>query len=256
MDEDAAVAVVVGDELLQGHTLDTNSHLLAQRLGARGIPLRRKEIVGDEPAQIERALRRAIEEDRVRFVFVIGGIGPTPDDRTYQGVSLGLGVPLEIPPEGREWMERTVRERSYAADLWASPERAEPLLRMVRLPQGARILRNPVGLALGCAAQKGPSTVFVLPGVPREFEAMLSELEHSFLSGFHAEAVVRELECFGEEAHLFEIMRTLETEIPTVRIGSYPQPGGRIVLRLQGPLGDVDHAQRPLAEAARRMPKA
>lgn len=238
-----AFVLVVGDELLAGHTLDTNSHLLSRRLRDRGIHLLRREVVPDDPTQIDRALKRALAEDRPSFAFVIGGIGPTPDDRTYEGVGRALDVPLEVTQEAHAWMDRVVRERGYAADLWADPERQEAFLRMIRLPAGARALENPAGLALGCAARSGDTTVFVLPGVPREFERMLKEIiEPVHLASYTASEVTRELELRGEEARLHDVMKQLAKELPSVRVGSYPQAGHRIVVRATGPPADVEHA--------------
>lgn len=254
MAEPTAITLVVGDELLAGHTLDTNSHFLAERLRERGVRLARRETVPDEPTEISRALKRALDEDRPGHVFVLGGIGPTPDDRTYEGVARALGVPLEVPAQGQAWMERVVRERGYGADLWKDPAKREPLLRMVRLPRGAAILENPAGLALGCAAASGPTTIFVLPGVPREFEAMLVQVvEPRYLSGFRPSDMVRELEVYGEEARLFDVMTEVERAWPQVKIGSYPHGAGRVVLRLAGPERDVTPALEHVRGATESM---
>lgn len=252
MDEPRAVVIVVGDEILGGHTLDTNSHFLSQRLAAHGVGVARREVVPDDPELIARAIRRA-EDGRPRFVFVVGGIGPTPDDRTYEGVALALHLPLEVPPEGRAWMEEIVRGRPYAAPLWADPAKSEPLLRMVRLPRGSRALKNPAGMALGCAAPAGDATLFVLPGVPRELEAMLlQEIEPQWMADLRPKLVTRELTVRGAEAVWYETLAALEKERPGLKVGSYPQPDGRIIFRLTGPAPDVEQGWRRLEAQARQ----
>src|SRR5947208_4109024 len=90
------VIIAVGDEILSGHTLDTNSHLLARLAFAAGRPVRRIEVVGDDLGAIAAAIRRALDEAEVQRVAVCGGIGPTPDDRTFEAVALALDRPLEL----------------------------------------------------------------------------------------------------------------------------------------------------------------
>src|SRR5437879_13774603 len=90
------VLVAVGDEILSGHTLDTNSHLLARLAFAAGRPVRRIEVVSDDLEAVAAAIRRALAEPEVERVAVCGGIGPTPDDRTFEAVALALERPLEL----------------------------------------------------------------------------------------------------------------------------------------------------------------
>src|SRR5579884_2545540 len=92
------VVIAVGDELLSGHTQDTNSNFLARRLFEAGNPVRRIEVVADADQDIALALRRALAEPGVRAVVLSGGIGPTPDDRTFAAVAGALDLPLQVHP--------------------------------------------------------------------------------------------------------------------------------------------------------------
>ena len=103
------VLIAVGDELLSGHTLDTNSNLLAKALFAAGHPVRRIEVVGDDPDAIIAAVRRAQTEAGVSRIVVSGGIGPTPDDRTFGAVARALDRPLELNPVAFAHIETLVR---------------------------------------------------------------------------------------------------------------------------------------------------
>ncbi|MBV8194715.1 MAG: damage-inducible protein CinA, partial [Candidatus Dormibacteraeota bacterium] len=105
----STVIIAVGDEILSGHTLDTNSNLLAKAAFAAGHPVRRIEAVADDVAAIGDTVRRAVAEPGVRFIVVSSGIGPTPDDLTFGAVAEALGRPLELNPEAYERIEALVR---------------------------------------------------------------------------------------------------------------------------------------------------
>lgn len=244
-----AAIVVVGDEILSGHTQDTNSHWLAQRVRRRGVRLLRIETIPDDEAEIETTVRRNLERDAPTFLFVVGGIGPTPDDRTYEGVRRALGVELDVRPEHVAALRKRYKALGRARpDL--DPERAQAVRRMIQLPKGAEPLANPVGAALGCVATSGASRLVVLPGVPRELYAMF---DRSFaprhLDKSARAETVRELEVWGVEAALWDTLETVGRENPAVRVGSYPQDDrGRIILRLSGGPAEVRNATRRLRE--------
>src|SRR5258708_21874048 len=84
-----SVVIAVGDELLRGHTLDTNTNWLAQRLYALGFPARRVHIVSDAQEEIVAAVRGEMALEPT-CLFVCGGLGPTPDDRTLAALAGGL----------------------------------------------------------------------------------------------------------------------------------------------------------------------
>ena len=252
-----AIVVIVGDEILEGHTQDTNSHYLARRLGARGIDLQRivtvPDIVDDIAATLDDSLRR-----RPDFIFVCGGIGPTPDDRTYEAVAMALQRPLVVDPRDEAWMKARIAKRGYGQGLLEDPHKAEALLRMIRRPEGTDVVDNPVGAALGTAARHGPTTLIVLPGVPRELTAMMEQvIEPRFLKDQRAGRTRIELEVVAEEARLYPILRELEMKHPNVKLGSYPQDDrGRIVLRIQGDATTTESVAARLiaATGARRLP--
>lgn len=245
-----ACLLVVGDEILEGHTQDTNSHYLARRLEALGIQLRHIVTVRDDVDEIGGALDHLLS-DAPDVVLVTGGIGPTPDDRTYEGVAIALGVPLTINPADEAWLKASVARTTYGLGLLEDEAQREGLLRMIRRPEGSAAVDNPVGMALGSAARSGSATVFVLPGVPRELQAMMERVvEPNYLhakKNGHARA---ELELRGEEARLYTVLRDAEMRHPQVRIGSYPQDEpGRILLRIQGPAAEVERVAEALAAA-------
>jgi molybdenum cofactor synthesis domain-containing protein len=235
----STVIVAVGDELLGGFTLDTNSHWLAQQVREAGWPVRRIEVVADRDEEIVAAIGRAVED--AWRVFVCGGVGPTTDDRTLAAVSHALGRPIVSDPAALAHIQGIV-ERMHAAGWVETTEVSEPNLRMAQVPEGAVVLTNRRGMASGLAYPVGPPEagedrwLFVLPGIPREMQAIVGEeiLPRWFAGG--SAPTVRQLEYgFAMEAQFFEPMQVLEREFPEVSVGSYPQTETRrLVIRVSG----------------------
>jgi len=162
--------VCVGNELLIGRTLNTNEHWLARRATTLGFQVSRITTVGDDLEAIEAALREALARGP-RFVLVTGGLGSTFDDKTLEGAALALGRPLKLNDRAlgmvRAKYEAYSKERG-TGELELTPAR----VKMAELPEGAEPMRNPVGTAPGVRADAGGSTIFFLPGVPSEMEAI------------------------------------------------------------------------------------
>ena len=260
--------VIVGDELLGGFATDANGTLAARRLFEAGYPVRRIEIVGDVVDDIATAVRRGIDDPAITRVVVAGGIGPTPDDRTHEAVARALDRSLVEHPAAVRHIE-TLVARMHAAGWVSSPAPTPANRKMSRMAEGAEILDNPRGMAPGLAVELGPATaagtppqpraegaeigagaagpdalapspwsrwLFVLPGVPREFAAMLEDvLIPSHFAGSEAMTVIEMRHPGAVEADFAEPMRRLELEFPEVAVGSYPQQRGRdLVIRLRG----------------------
>ncbi|HET7339723.1 MAG TPA: competence/damage-inducible protein A [Candidatus Dormibacteraeota bacterium] len=228
--------VAIGDELVGGFTLDTNSHWMAERLRLLGYPVKRVTQIRDKPHEIVEQVRRELADDDVTDVLFTGGLGPTPDDRTFAALADALGKELIIWEETRARIERRV-QRMHAMGLLESPEITEGNLRMARIPAGpAHVFRNRRGMAPGCMYEAGGKRLFVLPGVPMEMKGIFTEeLEPEFLSAGSA-ATVREIRFnFAVEARFYPLMRELEETFPDVSVGSYPNfETKELVLRVLG----------------------
>src|SRR5258708_7923893 len=234
----STIIIAVGDELLGGFTLDTNSHWLTQQVREAGYPTQRIEVVPDEDAAIVDAIHRAIAIASADRVFVSGGVGPTTDDRTLQAVARALGRPITANPEAHLHIQG-ILERMHAAGWIETTEMSEANARMAGVPEGAVVLRNRRGMASGLAYPLDEAEerwLFVLPGVPREVQAIVTEeILPRWFTG-HAAQVVSELQYgFALEAEFFEPMRILEREFPDVSVGSYPQTETRrLIMRMRG----------------------
>ncbi len=240
--------LVIGDEILAGHVHESNSHWLANELKSIGVTLARVEICTDELGDIERSVRRFLYDLDLDYVITSGGLGPTPDDRTMEGIARALGVPLERDPAHVEWMRERVRF-GHQLGYFNSPEPNPGILKMADLPRGAKAMPNNIGTALGAIVEAGPkpTLLFTLPGVPGEFVRMFNESIRPLLKP-STPRHIEELTLYSEESRFYEILRDLEREYPEVMIGSYPQRG-HILIRATGP--------KDMAEAViQRMRKA
>ncbi|TMF16393.1 MAG: competence/damage-inducible protein A [Chloroflexi bacterium] len=215
--------VAIGDELVGGFTLDTNSHWMAERLRMLGYPVKRVTQIRDRPPEIVEQLRRELDDAEITDVFVSGGLGPTPDDRTFAALATALGKELMIWEETRARIERRV-QRMHSMGLLESPDVTEGNLRMARIPAGpSHVFKNRRGMAPGGLYEANGKRIFVLPGVPLEMKGIFTEeLEPQFLAAGSA-ATVRELRfTFAVEARFYPLMRELEEQFPDVSVGSYP----------------------------------
>jgi len=165
--------VCIGTELLIGKTLNTNAQWLAKRVTSLGLSVRRITNIGDDINEMSSALREAIQRDP-RFLITTGGLGPTFDDKTLEGLAKALECKLEIKNEALKMVEE--KYRKYAEE--GRMEKAEltpPRVKMARLPQGAKPLFNPVGTAPGVVMEREGATIVALPGVPSEMKAIFEE---------------------------------------------------------------------------------
>ncbi len=156
--------VIIGDELILGAIADTNTQFIARALREGGFRLRRVTTVGDDPARIIRALREASAESDA--VVAAGGLGPTVDDPTRDAAAGAAGVDLVFHPE--LWEEITARFRNLGRAPTGNNRK------QACLPRGAEALPNPIGTAPGFSMELGRSTLFAVPGVPSEMEAMIT----------------------------------------------------------------------------------
>lgn len=159
-----AILFAVGDELVTGRRVDRNGVRLAAWLEAKGYAIRGRMILPDREPVIAQAIRDALATD-VDLVVVSGGMGPTLDDRTREGLAEGLGVALQRNDAAWQMIEARYRERG----LEIPPHAA----RQAYQPEGAELLANPVGTAPGLFIDRGRQVVVALPGVTRELEQML-----------------------------------------------------------------------------------
>lgn len=217
--------LVIADEILGGHVHESNSHWLSKQVKPMGLKFARVEICSDELPDIVASVRRFVQDLDLDYVVTSGGLGPTPDDRTMEGIAKAVGKPLVAQPEHVAWMRERTRI-GHQLGYFDSPEPNDGLLKMCLLPEGAEAMPNELGTALGAIVTAGPkpTTLFTLPGVPREFYRMFEQSVRPRLQG-SAPIHTEDLVLYAEESRFFPLLARLEKEFPDVVLGSYPERG-------------------------------
>lgn len=158
--------LTVGRELLIGRTVNTNAHWVGRRLALMGTMLSRVTTVDDNLRDISGAVTEAIRR-RPDFLVVVGGLGPTPDDMTLKGVSLGLHRRLKLDTRALSLI-REHYERMGSGSVEITPSRRK----MAILPSGSTPLKNENGTAPGVRFECKGTVGFCLPGVPLEMKGI------------------------------------------------------------------------------------
>lgn len=158
--------LAVGKELLIGRTLNTNAHWVGKRLALMGSMLKEVTTVDDDLTEIASAFRAIIQRSP-EFLVVVGGLGPTPDDMTLEGVARALGVRLRRNSQALDLIKQHYAKRGLQK-FELTPSR----LKMARLPVGAQPVANELGTAPGVRMVAGKTVVYSLPGVPVEMRGI------------------------------------------------------------------------------------
>lgn len=213
-----AALLIIGDEILSGRTQDKNLNYLAVWLNEMGIQLAEARVVPDVADEIVDALNALrVKHD---YVFTTGGIGPTHDDITSECIARAFDLSFGVEAEAY----RRLEEHYGAADF--TPERQ----RMAMMPEGARLIDNPVSIAPGFQVEN----VFVLAGVPKIMQAMLEHLRDRLEGG--RKVWSQALTIHVPESGMAGPLGNLQDTHVTVSIGSYPffregKVGTQIVIR-------------------------
>jgi molybdenum cofactor synthesis domain-containing protein len=165
--------ICVGNELLIGKTLDTNAHWMGKQATNLGANVKRITVVQDIVDEIAQVICEAIERTP-QFIVTTGGLGPTFDDKTLEGIAKALDRKLEINEKALAMVKARYAEYAktrHLPETDMTPARAK----MATLPEKTEPVNNPVGTAPGVLVDLEGTVLFALPGVPKEMEAIFTE---------------------------------------------------------------------------------
>ncbi len=217
--------LAIGNEVLDGHVLDTNSNWMEQQFIALGVEMRRAVTVRDEVDEIGKGLKFLCNVCDV--VVTSGGLGPTHDDMTLNAIADALGRKLTEDKEALKIVERQYK-MLYEKKIVATEELTESRRKMATIPSGGKALDNKVGGAPGVYLEYGDSSIFCLPGVPSELKYIWDNsvkpwiLEH--MRGAYFEEII-EFEVIDESVFA-PFIRNAMDENPGVWIKSMPKRYG------------------------------
>ena len=160
-----AEVITIGDELLYGQTLDTNSQWMGQELNRVGIKIGRKTAIGDRREDIVSALDEA--QQRADIILITGGLGPTKDDITKTTLADYFDSPITLHPQALSDLKALFAQRNYPLTALNEQQAA--------LPEKCEMVPNPMGTAPGMWFEQDGKVFVSMPGVPYEMKAMMTD---------------------------------------------------------------------------------
>ncbi len=160
--------LVIGNEVLAGNVLDSNSHWLCQQAIARGGQVRRVTVLRDDPEEIKDGLLGALGR-RPDLILTCGGLGPTRDDLTVAAIGEALGRRVGQDPVAYGMIRDFYTQLHIRGEV-STPDMLPPRAKMAQMPEGAEPLQNRIGAAPGVLLTHEGVTVVCLPGVPAEMK--------------------------------------------------------------------------------------
>jgi molybdenum cofactor synthesis domain-containing protein len=216
--------ICVGNELLIGKTLNTNAQWLSKRATAIGIAVKRITVVADDVDEIASAVREVLQR-KPQFIITTGGLGPTFDDKTLEGIAKALNRKLEVNTKAlqmvKEKYEAYARERRIE-----KVELTQSRIKMATIPQEAEPVPNPVGTAPAIRADLDGTLLIALPGVPSEMEAIFEETVAPLLKQASGERAFYEKSMYADnimESTLAPLIDKVMQDNPGVYVKSHPR---------------------------------
>jgi FAD synthetase len=208
--------IVIGNEILSGKVVDTNSPYLCQELRTLGVNVQRIVVIPDDIPVI--ASETAAFSSMFDYVFTTGGVGPTHDDVTIEAVARGLRRNVVVHPELDALLQQHWADRPSAARN-----------KMASVPEGAQLLMEP-SLPVPVLLVEN---VYIFPGIPQLFRRKFDSIKDRFRdTPYH----VRQIYVTAAESTFSHLLETLMDEFPDLMLGSYPvvkNPDYRVKLTLE-----------------------
>ena len=235
-----AVLMTIGDEILSGNTVDTNSSFIAGQLKSIGIKVAQIFTISDDKEAIKNTLKQALELGNI--VIMTGGIGPTRDDKTKTALAEFFDDELVLDATTFEHLRNLLEQRNRLHILDLNKGQAEVLSK-------AKVFQNPNGTAPCQMIEQNGKFIFSLPGVPYEVKPLIKDQILPFLtSQFSLEFIIsRIVSVVGiPESVLAQTIEKWEDELPKNIELSYLPIANRIKLRLTGTGNSKENLEKTL----------
>src|SRR5665647_109500 len=243
-----AAIITIGDELLIGQTIDTNSAWIGAELSKSGFDVYRITSVHDRRDDIIYALNEA--SGKTDVVLITGGLGPTSDDITKQTLCEFFNTHLIINDEVLMMIQKMMRLRNFPMN--------ERNRRQAEVPESCRVLKNAAGTAPGMWFEKEGTIYISMPGVPYEMKYLMTELVLPELNKrFTSQVIIhRNIMTYGTfESKLADILTDFESGLPDNIKLAYLPASGIIKLRLTGTGTDHNSLLRLVTEQVGKLHK-
>ena len=249
--------ICAGNELLIGKVQNTNAHWLSLQATALGANVKRVTVIQDVVAEIASALNEALAR-QPRFIVMTGGLGPTFDDKTFQGIAAALNRKLRVDETALKMVKERMQAYFEKRGITEPVEMTPPRLKMAMFPEGTDVIANPVGTAPALHVKVGCTDAYSLPGVPGEMEAIFNQTI--------APAIRQAVGCAGffeqslfvleAESKLAPLIEAVMRDNPGVYIKSHPlaaEDRPRVELHLSMLSSQAGSSCEMLSHAAKQL---
>jgi len=241
-----AEIITIGDEILIGQTIDTNSAWIANEVNLIGIDIIRISSISDKKADIIKALDN-IGSD-IQLVFITGGLGPTNDDITKYTLAEYFGGKLIQNKEVLEQIEQFVFKRNAQMN--------ERNIKQADVPDNCKVISNRIGTAPGMWFEKNDTIYISMPGVPFEMKEMMSNSIIPELKKKNQDIFIIHKNVLTQgmpESKLAEVLEEWESELPKeIALAYLPSPG-IIKLRLTAKGKNKEFLEKLIADVIKKL---
>lgn len=246
--------LMIGNEILIGKTQDTNSNWMAKRITKYGHQVKRITTIGDDLETISSTIQQILLR-KPNMIITSGGIGPTFDDMTLQGIGNGLNRNLELDHHSYETIKKTY-ERAHKKGLLQLEGMTKEREKMAYLPNGSIPLPNTVGTAPGVKIVEENTTIFILPGVPAEMKAMFRNIIIPILKEKQGNFIEKGFLFSGiGESQIAAYTNELEKKYPQLWIKTHPKIGLSVEVEVSITAFNVENGEKLIDEVLDEIKK-
>ncbi len=250
--------ICIGNELLIGKVKDTNAHYLAKQATKLGANVKRVTVIQDTIEEIATSIKEAIDR-KPHFIVTTGGLGPTFDDKTLQGIAKALNRKLEVNSKALAMVKQRTEEYAKKRGLPTEIELTPPRVKMATLPEKTEVVTNPIGTAPGMRVDVDGTVLFALPGVPIETEAIFDQTIAPLIKQAVGSGVFCERSIFADdifESRLAPLIDRVMSDNLGVYIKSHPmrtENKPHVELHLTIMASQEQNPNQKLAKAAKEL---
>ena len=221
-----ASIIIIGDEILANKFVDENTPYLLKRCADLHLEVLSVQIIPDVLDRISQTV--ALESERSTYVFTTGGVGPTHDDKTFEGVAQAFETPTFYHPELVQLINSYAKKSSTAPAETSTDLESNAAYRMAKVPLNTELIPTSRGFP-----QVKVNNVFIFPGIPKLLKSKFAAIEHLLIGEekFHAKVYLN-----THESPIALQLTDVQERNPDVELGSYPRMDEEpsLILTVQG----------------------
>jgi len=240
--------LIIGNEILIGKFQDTNSNWIVKRITKYGHYVKRITTIGDELDEISKVLRDILTRDP-DLIITSGGLGPTFDDMTLEGIAIGLKRKLELNEHAFNSIKNAYKH-AYERGILKLEGMTKERKKMAYLPQGSIPLPNTVGTAPGVKIKEKNTTIFILPGVPAEMKSMFRNVITPILKEKKGKFIEKGFLFSGiGESQIAPYTSELEKKYPQLWIKTHPKIGLSVLVEVSITAFNIENGEELIDKA-------